>query len=110
MKKREIIKYNREFEMIMNKGKKYQNKYFYICVHKNDLNRARFGISIPKKIGKAVVRNKLKRQIKSIIDEKKDYLKPLDYVIIIKTKGVSLSFNEIKNNLLSLIFKMKEEN
>ena len=70
MKKQEILKKSYDFENIINKNNCTKNKYFSIFYNKNDIKNI-YGISVPKKIGNAVLRNKIKRQIKSIIDNNK---------------------------------------
>ena len=54
---------------------------FYF-LKKNDLNESRFGISIKKKSGNAVYRNKLKRQIKNLIRLNQEKIKCFDIVVI----------------------------
>ena len=50
-------------------------------------------------------RNKLKRQIKNIID-KNDVQKAYDYVIIIKKEIINLSYQEKEKELLKLFKKI----
>ena len=71
MKKINIIKENKDFENIIHKGRIIKNKYYILYCLKNDNNQYyRFGISVGKKVSnKAVIRNRLKRQLKSIIDK-----------------------------------------
>lgn len=109
MKKQIIIKKNLEFTNIINQNKKYSNQYFSVYIAKNNLNIYRFGISIPKKIGKAVVRNRLKRQLKTILRQKINYYKPIDYVIIVKKSLLQLNYQEKTSNLFSLLFKISKE-
>ena len=60
----------------------------------------RVGYSINKKIGKAVVRNKLKRRVKEIFRELfKDYNRSLDILFIAKKQVTTLGFMELKANL-----------
>ena len=58
MKKLYIVKTNRQFEDIITTGKCYKNKYFVIYNKDNNLKYDRFGISVTKKLGNAVFRNK----------------------------------------------------
>ena len=60
MKKREIIKNKLEYTNIINNSKYTKNDYFIIYYRKNNKYN-RYGISVPKKTGKAVLRNKIKR-------------------------------------------------
>jgi ribonuclease P protein component len=71
MKKINIIKESREFDKIIKHRQYYSNRYFVIYIMKKEDKYYCFGISIPKKVGNSVTRNKIKRQIKSIIDTNK---------------------------------------
>ena len=109
MKKNEIIKKNKDFSYILNKGKKIKNNYFSIFYYPND-NNNHYGISIPTKTGNAVTRNKLKRQIKNIIDtNKKSIQTNYDYVIIIKKNILDLKYPQIEKYFLSLMTKIGEK-
>ena len=78
MKKREIIKRKQDYTKIIKNCPCIKNKY-YIIYYNNNKKDNKFGISVPKKTGKAVVRNKIKRQIKNIIDKNKFNIpKPYD--------------------------------
>ena len=68
MKKINIVKKNLEFNEIIKKGKKYYSDLFFVYILKNSFPYNRFGISVSKKVGNAVIRNKYKRRIKNIID------------------------------------------
>lgn len=103
MKKIEIIKSSREYTEIINLNNAKRSKYFSIYFRKNNRDN-RYGISIPKKTGTAVVRNKIKRRIKNIIDSnKKRVQNGYDYVIIVKKGILELTYQEIEAELLKLI-------
>lgn len=109
MKKKEIIKKNDEFAKIISEGKKIKNDYYKIFYKYNKNNH--FGISIPTKTGNAVIRNKLKRQIKNIIDNNKKSIQTnYDYVIIIKKSILELNYQQKENNLVNLLLKIGETN
>ena len=67
MKKIEIIKSSREYTEIINTNICRRSKYFSIYYRKTNSDN-KYGITIPKKTGTAVVRNKIKRRVKNIID------------------------------------------
>ena len=103
MKKIEIIKSSREYTEIINKGQSKKSKYFSVYYRKNNTND-RYGITVPKKTGTAVIRNKIKRRIKNIIDNNKKIVhNGYDYVIIIKKGILDLTYKEIETELLKLI-------
>lgn len=110
MKKINIIKKEQEFTEIINKCSYQKNPYFVIYYRRNDKYN-RYGISVPKKTGKANIRNKIKRQLKNIIDiHEKNIKNPYDYVIIIRRRLIELTYHQIEENLINLMNKIGEKN
>ena len=104
MKKKFIVKHNYDFEKIINEGIVKKNSSFVIYSLANNLNYDKYGISVSKKIGNAVIRNKYKRKIRSIIDNyKKNYVKGLDYIIILRRGAVEKSFQELEKDFFTLM-------
>ena len=103
MKKIDIIKSSDEYTEIITTGKSIKNKCYSIY-YRNNNNKNRYGITIPKKLGIAVLRNKTKRRVKNIIDKnKKSIQNGYDYVIIVKKGILELTYIEMERELLSLI-------
>ena len=103
MKKIEIIKSSDDFTKIIEQGKSKKNKYYSIY-YIEDKDNTRFGITIPTKTGKAVVRNKIKRRVKNIIDHNKKVVQNnYDYVIIVKKGILDLTYKEMEEELLKLM-------
>ena len=108
MKKINIVKKKQEFSDIIHSKIYTTNKLFAIYYRKNSLDIPRFGITVSKKIGTAVVRNKIKRQLKNIIDKNKNlFPNNLDYIIIVRGSVLEHSFSEIEQFLINLINKTK---
>ena len=61
-------------------------------------NYYKFGISASKKLGNAVNRNKIKRQVRSIID-KNDYQNNFNCIIIVGRGILKRNFQEMYENL-----------
>ena len=95
--KTSIIKRRRRKGRIKNnRSFKYKDYIIYKERKSNDVYK--FGISVSKKIGNAVVRNKLKRQIKNIID-KKCYENSFNCIIILRKGILEKSFSEMSEDL-----------
>ncbi len=111
MKKINVVKSNEEFNLVMNKGKCIKNNYFVIYTKKNNFDKYRFGISVGKKVTNAVNRNKLKRQVRNILDYHKNlYSKGKDYIIIVRKSSLNVDYHMLEENLLKLLEKIEKEN
>ena len=109
MKKINIVKSNEEFNLVMNKGFNLKNKYFVLYSMNNNLERYRFGVSVGKKVCNAVNRNKLKRQVRNILDYHKNlYSKSKDYIIIVRKSSLNEQYSILEENLVKLLEKMEE--
>lgn len=105
MKKINVLKSNDDFNRIINTKKAYKTKHFVIYLEWNDSNIYHFGLSVGTKIGNAVTRNKYKRRLKSIIDEK-DYQKNFNCIIILRKEALNLTYEELKTSLLESFQKL----
>ena len=103
---------NEDFKSILN-GKKISNKYLTIFFKKlADTKKNKLNISFvtKKKIGNAVQRNKIKRRLKSIMNEatKKIFLNlNYSYLLIAKKNVLDDKFIKIKKTLFSDLEKIK---
>ena len=103
MKKIDIIKSSDEYTEIINNSKTRKNKYYSLFYRKSN-NNNRYGITIPKKLGIAVLRNKTKRRVKNIIDQNKNTIQNgYDYVIIVKKGILELTYLDMEQELLKLM-------
>ena len=98
------IKANDDFATTIKKGKAQRDQSYVIHYCTNSLNYTRVGISVSSKLGNAVVRNHIKRQIRSICDELIKYdARPLDIVIVAKQEFLNKSYNDNKTSLRKLL-------
>ncbi|MCM1370453.1 MAG: ribonuclease P protein component [Clostridium sp.] len=106
MKKINILKENRDFDRIIKNNKAYKYKYYIIYIERNKSDVYKFGLSVGKKIGNAVTRNRVKRQIKSIID-KKNYQKGFNCIIIVNKNILNDEFCKMEKNLFDIFDKLR---
>lgn len=112
MDKRYRLRNNREFKLVYNNGKNYWNRNLILYKRKNDLEVTRLGITLTKKFGNAVLRNKTRRRLSEIYRQKLDRLKDgYDLVIIPKKNVTELSTRELESALEHIlkISKMLKE-
>ena len=94
------IKANDDFATTIKKGKAQRDQSYVIHYCTNSLTYTRIGISVSSKLGNAVVRNHIKRQIRSMCDSFIKYDdQAFDIVIIAKQGFLNNSYDD---NLASL--------
>lgn len=95
------ISKEKEFKEILKKGKRFEDGFFIVRVRENGLEEARLGFVLPKKLGKATRRNKLKRRIREIIRLKD--IKGWDIIVIAKREAMELDFSGIKTSIEGIL-------
>lgn len=96
MKKNLRVCKNREFTEIIQKRKYAKVPPFALHYAPRKGSHARIGISVGKKTGNAVVRNRVKRQARAMIDAVFTFDEPCDFILIIRPSFTSYSFNELQ--------------
>ena len=109
MKKLYIVKTPKDFDDIIQNGSCMKNHYFVIHHKENHYPYDRFGISVSKKLGNAVFRNKYKRKLRSMIDNyKKIYVNSEDYIIILRKEAIDKPFQELEKEFFALMNNNKK--
>lgn len=99
------LKKDSDFRKVYKHGKSFANKYLVIYILKNKSDYSRVGISVSKKVGKAITRNRVRRLIKEAyrlnIDEK---IKPgYDIVFIARVSSKDVTFKDIDKSIKNLV-------
>ena len=103
MKKSYRVKSEKDFNAIFKSGQSFANRKFVIYKLEKKQRHFRVGISVSKKLGNAVMRNKIKRRIRHVLIAHRAELATLDFVVIAR-KGVEfLTYQELEQNLLHVL-------
>lgn len=82
------------------------NSCLVLYARKNRTAANRVGITVSKKLGKAVVRNRVRRRIREVYRLNEDRFTPgWDIVIVARSRAVEVSFQKLTDSLLSLADK-----
>lgn len=104
MEKKYRLRKNIEFKRVYNGGKNFWNRNLILYIKKNKLEESRLGITITKKIGNAVVRNKIRRRIKELYRLNMHRFKNgYDLIFIPKKNVVDLSYKELESAFLHIL-------
>ena len=100
--KNRIKKYS-EFQRVINEAEVTKTNFFVVYTLKNELGYSRFGISVPKKTGSAVIRNRIKRQIRSAIGQLTDFNDSYDIVLIVRKNYQIENFQETLSEIKKIL-------
>lgn len=112
MKKIDRVKSKIDFQkVISSKNKKYSNSFVIYLLKREDIDHTRFGVAASKKLGNAVIRVKIRRQVRSMIQEiKSTYdLEINDYVIIVKKSYLNNDYHTNLQDLKKALIDSEDE-
>ena len=100
--KRERLRKRREFLAVYQQGVKLSARYFYLFVLRNHHSFSRMGITVSRKVGKPVIRNRIKRQFREVYRRNKRALLPnCDFVINVRRSAGQAKFTQLEDDFLN---------
>jgi ribonuclease P protein component len=103
----------REFLRVYETGRKFFSRYCVIFFAGNDRHYSRLGVTATKKLGKANVRNRLKRWTRETYRRQRgplDLDRPsLDIVVNVKPNAAAAAFRDYSNDLERALRRLADE-
>ena len=98
-----------DFSRVYRHGKSFANHQFVVYwFSKKEVERFRVGISVSKKVGNAVVRNRMRRLVKEIVrHHESEIAGGLDIVFIVRKGALSMEYSELEKSVLHVLRKAK---
>jgi ribonuclease P protein component len=93
-----------EFDAVYRAGRRRSSSHFTVFLRANELPDSRFGVSIKKALGGAVVRNRIRRRLREIVRCRRSEIPAgWDMVIHPKSAADKAPFAELAEELLRLL-------
>ncbi|MFH1308467.1 MAG: ribonuclease P protein component [Patescibacteria group bacterium] len=106
LRKQNRLKKKTDFDSVYKKGYTIAGKLVFLKVLKNKTQNSRFGFIVSKKVSKkAVIRNKIKRRLRSIV-KNIDIKNGIDVIITTNPEIVEKTYQEIKLEMEDLFKKL----
>lgn len=107
MKKKYRLLKNEDFKSVMDSKKYFTNQSFSLHYKDSELNQLRIGISVSRKLGGAVKRNLIKRQVRMMCMATFDLQMPRDFVLLVRKGYLERKYQENAEELKKLYEKAK---
>ena len=99
------LKYNHIFQRLYRTGGQ-ANGSLVLYARRNRLGQNRVGITVSKKLGKAHIRNRIRRRVREVYRLNEAAFRPgWDIVVVVRGKAIDASFSQLTESYLSLAKK-----
>jgi ribonuclease P protein component len=108
--KADRIRKSEDYRILSRKGKRFYSNHFIFISRKNQFLRSRLGVTVSKKVGNAVARNRIKRLIREYFRLNRSHLPDrLDINIIAKQSAGKVGAETIRENLFEGFTKITKQ-
>lgn len=98
--KADRIRTSSEYRMLTKTGDRHYSEHLIIISRENQISRSRLGITVSKKVGKAVTRNRIKRIIREYFRlNRRNFPVRMDINIIARQSSGRIGSTAIQNHL-----------
>ena len=96
MKAEYTVKENRDFRRIYRRGKSVVTPYLVLYCQKNNRGKTRLGVTVSTKLGKAVIRNRVRRRLREIWRlHRSDMHAGWDIILVARGQSVSAAYQKM---------------
>jgi ribonuclease P protein component len=95
-----------QYTQVYNRGSSHVDRYLVLKAMPNQLEISRYGISVSKRIGNAVVRNRVKRLLREIL--RVTALNPgWDLILIARSPASGTDYHRLQQSVFGLLSRAK---
>lgn len=94
----------KQFELVYDEGKTWAGKELVVKALPNGLDSSRYGFTVSRRVGKAVVRNRVKRLLREIV--RQTPLQPgWDIIFVARNPAAAADYNNLGKSVRKLLFR-----
>ena len=101
------LKKSWQFDKIYKTGDKYYSNLFILYVLPNNTQETRIGLTVTRKVGISVQRNRIKRVIREILRSFEEIKQGNDLVVIARKAAVNMKYWQAENALTGLLCRAR---
>ncbi|KYZ75713.1 hypothetical protein AXX12_10920 [Anaerosporomusa subterranea] len=111
LKKSDKLRKNKSFQAVYKGGKSVSNRLLVLYMLPNQSNSNKIGFAAGKKLGNAVVRNRVKRMMREVFRLNRDKLPHgYDFILVGRKPVVEVKTQEVASAFLNLCGRMFRTN
>jgi ribonuclease P protein component len=108
----QTLRNSRQFRRVYEQGHRIHTPFFSAFFLRNDAGERRYGITVTRKIGGAVIRNRCKRRLREIVRKYElcpSYPDGFDLVLNVKSEMVEADFEKLQKSFARVVSKFCHE-
>ena len=106
MRKEQRLRKAKDFEAVRQEGRSWADRLLVLAIRRNGLGVTRFGFTIGKRVGNAVVRNRIKRRLRES-SRLTEVQEGWDVVFIARRGAASADYQLLNNSARELFRRAK---
>ena len=107
MKAAVTVKENYEFRRIYRKGRSAVSPYFVVYCLRNRAGASRLGVTVSKKLGHAVVRNRVRRRLRELYRlHRQEMLPGYDLIVVARVRAVDMPYTKLEKQYLRCLAQL----
>ena len=101
------LRFRRQFLRVQRRGRRLDGHQLFLFVARDRFRGQRFGFTVSKKVGKAVIRNRVRRRLREVVRTHRGFFPTgFHYVIVARPGAATIEFERLKDDLLQLAQKV----
>src|SRR5262245_35033184 len=105
------LRNSQQFRKVYDQGHRFHTPFFSAFILRNDGSEQRFGITVTRKIGSAIIRNRCKRRLREVLRKYEfhdSYMGGFDLVINVKAGMAEAKFKQLEEAFSQVMNRFRD--